>query len=145
MTPTEKSNAWPARDIFWLGYFGSGTPEGARYRNRSLSALGVLVVVQLMTSFGLFQVGVWRLAPALALGLMFGWIAWEWWRYIQSLDELARRLQVEAMAFTYIVGVFVMMALGGLAMAFAWKLSPTVFILLELVRAQRLAVLTRRY
>ena len=145
MTPTEKSNAWPTRDIFWLGYFGAGTPAGARYRNRCLSALGVLMVVQLMTGFGLFHVGVWRLVPALAPGLMFGLIAWEWWRYINSLDELARRLQVEAMAFTYIVGVFVMMALGGLATTFAWRLSPTVFIFLELVRAQRLAVLTRRY
>lgn len=53
---------------------------------------------------------------------------------------------MEAMAFTYIVGVFAMMALGGLGLVYpSALLNPGVLILMEFVRAWRLLKLVRRY
>jgi hypothetical protein len=86
-----------------------------------------------------------KYVAAAAPGLAFLWIAWEWWRYLEQLDELARRMQMEAMAFAYVAGVFVMMALAGLGMAVNVHLSPGLFILMEGVRVWRLLVLARRY
>lgn len=141
---SSEQNAWPKKDILWLGYFGSGTPAGRRYRNRSLSALLVLVLVQF--AFALApKVPAMMIAGGWAAGLVFSYIAVEWWRYLESLDELARRLQMEAMAWTYVWGVAFMMALGGMMTVWGWKLSPALFILLEPVRAWRLWSLTRKY
>ena len=132
---------WPTKDIFWLGYFGAHTPEGLRYRNRSLGALAFLIVA--MCTLVLIPAA--KPLAAVVPGLVFAFIAYEWWRYVTSLDELARRIQMEAMAFTYILGVFVMMALSGLALALQWNINPVVFIFLEPLRAWRLLTLARRY
>ena len=139
----EHAAKWPTRDILSLGYFGSGTPEGARYRNRSLSALALLVIGSALCA-AFKQFTPLRFLMAALPGLAFGYIAWEWWRYINHLDELARRLQMEAMAWTYLIGLFAAMALGGVCAALNWPFNPVLFIVLELVRAHRLLVLSRR-
>ncbi|MFN7923855.1 MAG: hypothetical protein U0Q16_27380 [Bryobacteraceae bacterium] len=85
------------------------------------------------------------------LGLSFTYIGLEWWRYLESLDELERRLQMEAAAWTYVVGIAAAMFLGGIQAMFAgkltplWRLTPLWLILLEPLRAWRLHRIVRRF
>lgn len=41
---------------------------------------------------------------AALLGGTFSYIAWALWRYVSALDELGRRVQMEAVAITYLIG-----------------------------------------
>jgi hypothetical protein len=90
------------------------------------------------------------------LSLMITYIAWETRRYLMSLDELARRLQLEAMAWTYLTGMVLAVWLGTLAplshTLLYWDyrqtmilLIPLAYMLLEFVRAGWLWYLSRRY
>ena len=87
----------------------------------------------------------YRQGVAFVPGLAFAFIAFEMWRYIDSLDELERRLQVDAMAWTYTVAMGLAMLLGGLGMFLGWNLNPMGLILMEPLRAWRLHVLVRRF
>lgn len=140
-----ESSEWPVRQILWLGYFGPNTPEGTRFRNRSVLALALFIGGMLFSAWMREHVWiqfVWAVVP----GLTFGYIAWEWWRYISHLDELARRLQVEAAAWTYGVGLAIAMAFGGIFSVLHWNFNPILMmIVLEPIRAWRLWVLARRF
>ena len=93
---------------------------------------------------------------ALVGGIVITLIALEFRRYLSQIDELARRMQLEAMAWTYLTG-FVVAAWLGVAAAFSqtiahWAFRPAVllvipylFFLLEPVRAGWLYYLSRRY
>lgn len=74
-------------------------------------------------------------------GLALAYVAWERWRYTEALDELARRLYLEAFAITYLVGLALFSVLGMVHELSGWTISPLTFVLLEPVRA---AVLTWR-
>lgn len=140
----ERKAAWPTRDILLFGSFGSGTPDARRFRSRGLSALGLAVTCGVVLAW-LQPAAPVRLPLNALLALPFGYLAWEWWRYITHLDELARRLQVEAMAWTYMIGICAAMALAWLCGLLNWKFNPAFFVLLEPVRAVRLWVLCRRF
>jgi hypothetical protein len=89
-------------------------------------------------------------------GIVIPSIALEFRNYLSEIDELARRMQLEAMAWTYLTG-FVVAAWLGVAGAFSqtvahWAFKPEVllmipclFFLLEWVRAGWLYHLWRRY
>ena len=62
-----------------------------------------------------------------------------------SIDELERRLQMEALAWTYVVGLAVAVTLGGMAIFLRWNINPGLLLLLVPLRAWRLYVLARRY
>ena len=143
--PTDESTStWSTYDIFAMGYFGPNTAGGARYRNRTLCALALFVVtVGAASSLGPTSPA--RFLAAAGPGLTFGFIALEWWRYVGQLDELGRRMQMEAMAWTYTFGLFAFIALGGVSALMHWNLNPIFYIFLELVRAFRLWVLSRRF
>lgn len=78
-------------------------------------------------------------------GFAFSYISWEWWRYMDSLDELERKLQMEAAAWTYVLGIAVAAALGGLYVTLHWRINPGWLFLLEIVRTWRLYWITRRF
>ncbi len=92
----------------------------------------------------------------IAVACLITYIAWEFRRYLHQLDELARRMQLEAMACTYITG-FVIAAWLGVLWPFShflvnWPYKPTVlfmipflYFLLEPVRAGWLYYLSRHY
>jgi len=84
-------------------------------------------------------------AVALLTGLAVAFIAVEMWRYVDSLDELEHRLQMEALAWAYVILIALAMSLGGLALAIGWKIDPAWLIALEPVRAWRLHALVRRF
>ena len=85
---------------------------------------------------------------AILPGAAFGFIGCEFKRYIDALDELARRIQLEAVAWTYLTGFTAACALGGVMLAYdleGWFPNPLWFTLLEPVRGLWLYVVARRY
>lgn len=128
--------------ILALGTFGNKTPAGRRFHNRCLAALAVLVVGTLAVALLPREL---RLLGWPVAGLCMSYINWELWRYLQNIDELERRLQLEAMAFTYVVGLSAAVTLGSVAIFFGWSINPGALIALEPIRAWRLLVLTKRY
>lgn len=139
------SPRWPTGPI--LAYGTLGGPDGRRYQLRCGLALAAMVVCVLATV--LFRSFIpktsVRLIAALAPGVGFAYIAWEFHKYLSALDELARRIQLESIAWTYLCGLALAMPLGGLAMVYDWRLNPMWFIVLEPVRAGWLYFVSRRY
>jgi hypothetical protein len=94
--------------------------------------------------------GAWRVILSLAPGAAYLYIAWELRRYILALDELARRIQLEAMAWTYLAGLVVASLVGGVAFVYGWHwnrlwLNPLLYVFLEPVRGCFLYYVARRY
>jgi uncharacterized BrkB/YihY/UPF0761 family membrane protein len=91
-----QKSSWPTASILIWGTFGAKTPEGRRYHHRCIGALA-LMMVGLFASvlFANVHDRVWWIIPALLPGAAFAFIFWEFRRYIDSLDELARRLQLK--------------------------------------------------
>ncbi|MGD0873304.1 MAG: hypothetical protein ABSB88_27480 [Bryobacteraceae bacterium] len=92
----------------------------------------------------------WRVILSLVPGVAFLYITWEFHTYILALDELARRIQLEAMAWTYLTGLGVAALVGGVALVYGWQwnrlwLNPLWFVFLEPVRACFLYYIARRY
>lgn len=138
------------------GSFGMKSPAGRRYHIRTGFALALLVIVWPL-SFWLGMAGaspslLSRVIAGLAPGLAFGYIAWEARRYWLGLDELARRLQLEAAAYAYLAAVVVSTLLGGLSCilfsgswVWAWCNPLWVFVIAEPARGVILYFLARRY
>jgi hypothetical protein len=129
------------------GTFGAGSPAGRRYHFRSGLALAAVVVCILGSAFVRATSGNGILAVILAVtpGFAFAYIAWEFQKYLSSLDELARRIQLESIAWTYLCGLAAAMLLGGLGLTYGWRLNAFWFIALEPVRAGWLCFVSRRY
>ncbi len=89
--------------------------------------------------------GILKIVIALAPGGTFIYIAWEFRRYLSALDELARRIQFESIAWTYLSGLALAMLLGGVGLVYNWRFNPAWFIVLEPVRAGWLYLVSRRY
>lgn len=139
------SSQWPTRPMLAYGTFGG--PDGRRYHSRCGLALAAMVVCILSSVLlrSLVPKGNLDLIAALAPGAAFFYIAWEFRKYLTALDELARRIQLESIAWTYLCGLAVAMLLGGLGMVYGWRLNPLWFIVLEPVRAGWLYFVSRRY
>jgi hypothetical protein len=118
--------------MLWIGTFGPGSPGGQSYQTACYYALA--------KSYPLVR---WPLA--ILPGAVFTFIAWRLWLYVSQLDELSRRLQMEAMAITYLLGMAVSLLLGGLALVFNWNINPGLYLFLDIVRAFVLVKLARRY
>jgi hypothetical protein len=84
-------------------------------------------------------------------GLSYGYIAWQARKYWLTLDELARRLQLEAAAYTYLLAFAAGALVGGISFVFfdhAWVwvwCNPLWVISMEPARAVILYYLARRY
>jgi hypothetical protein len=151
-TSHSESSNWPACAMLSYGTFGKQTPAGRRYHIRA--AIAVAAIVVLLPAAALlakhFPNTPWLAIQSLAPGFAFAYIAWEFRRYLLSLDELARHIQFEATAWTYLTGLVIAALVGGVAMAYGlqWDrlwLNPFWFILLEPVRAGFLYYVARRY
>jgi hypothetical protein len=135
-----ESAHWPTAPMLAYGTFGSRSPAGRRYHFRT--AMALLAMVVCMIGGALVHV---ELIAAFAPGAGFFYIAWEFRRYLLSLDELARRIQFESIAWTYLSGLVVAMLFGGVALFYGWRVNPGWFIVLEPVRAGWLYFVARRY
>lgn len=129
--------------ILAYGTLGSNTPAGRRYHRRSGMALLLLLVwMVVVASLGHSTL---RLVTPLVPGLVFLYIVYEFRRYLLALDELARRMHMEALAWTYLAGLALAMLVGGVSAGVGWQVNPMWFIVLEPVRAGFLFVISRRY
>lgn len=140
--PAESNSLWPYGTILFYGTFGKTSAAGRRYHQRAGLALLLLVIIQAAGAWVPREYHSWFWPTT---GLAFTYISWEWWRYVISLDELERRLQLEAAAWTYIAGMAVAMTLAGLHAVLGWRIFPGWLLLLEPLRAWRLYKLTRRF
>jgi hypothetical protein len=115
-------------------------------RERKLGAMGLLwrgalwMVMYLLARWLLsleIQSVTARVAIAIAPAPVFGWFAWHWLRMVQKMDELERRIQLEALAFAFPITVLWLMT-AGLLMAAApasvlvgaeqlWVMLPLVY------------------
>ena len=145
-TSDQDTTTWPGSSLLVWGTFGTSTPEGRRYHRRCCLALGVLFVGYFIAA-GL-PPAAGDIVTAVLPGAMFGFISWEFRRYLNALDELARRIQLEALAWTYLTGLTISSALGGVMLAYdlrPWFPNPFWFILLEPIRGLWLYMVSRRY
>jgi hypothetical protein len=77
---------------------------------------------------------------------MFSFIAWSFWKYLSELDELARGIQFQTIALTYLTGLGAAGFVAALGAAGHWAINPLIaYILLEPVRGFWLWVIARRY
>jgi hypothetical protein len=147
---------WPKLDMLTWGTVGSKSPAERRFILRSCIGLSI-VLLCVVAAVALRRVHVGPLSTAKAIaflpGFLIAYVAWEWRRYISSLDELARRMQFEAAAWTYVTGLVAAMWLGALAVVIGWPHGSKalisvpffLFVFLEPVRAAYLYLLSRRY
>jgi hypothetical protein len=144
---------WPASTMLGYGTFGRRTPAGRRYHARTAIALIAMVVVCAAAAIlagDFHHNSPWRVILSLTPGVAYSYIAWELRRYILALDELARRIQLEAIAWTYLTGLAVAALAGGIALVYGWQwsslwLNPLWFVFLEPVRGCFLYYVARRY
>lgn len=92
--------AWPYASLLIFGYFGSGDAGGRRLARRTTAALALIVLGSLGAT-GAFDIGVPQLVWVLAIPLGVALIGWSYARYLGTLDELSRMIQLQAMAFAY--------------------------------------------
>ena len=150
--PEEAKTPWPASSMLFLGTFGSQTPAGRRYHNRCLAASGLLIMaIVLIGGFtrlaGLPLEATFPFTAALP-GVVSAVIAWEFRRYINSLDELARRIQLEAATWTYLTGMVAAIFLWGYSVSSHTPLPaywPALYITLEPIRGVWLYFVSRKY
>jgi len=153
--PSEDSQ-WAKSAMLMWGVFSTRTPEGRQYVRTSCAAITMLLVPSLL--FFIHQYlhlhyvskRVFTSIIAVALPAAFSLIVWEFRKYLLSLDELAQRLQIEAMAWTYLTGFVLAAVLCGIWLESlpnvdALWFCPIWFALLEPVRAGWLYALSRRY
>jgi hypothetical protein len=147
-----EGSKWPAPAMLGFGTFGGRTPAGRRYHTRCAIALVAMVVLELWAGMlsMVFPNAPWRVILSLVPGVSFLYIAWEFRRYLLALDELARRIQLEAIAWTYLTGWVIAVLVGGVAMVYGWQwnrlwLNPMWFMLLEPLRGCFLYYIAQRY
>lgn len=151
-----ESSRWPACPMLLWGTFGTKTPAERRYLSRVLKGAAVFVGWVLFAFAAHLPRPVIGSITSVAVGALVTYIAWELRRYLLVLDELARRMQLEAMAWTYLTGLVVAAWLGALLSfnhtLLHWHigemlllLSPFLYFLLEVVRSWWLYYLSRRY
>src|SRR5688500_7377834 len=99
-TSNHETPTWPGSSILFWGTFGTSTPEGRRYHRRCYAALAALVVGYIVAAA--LPLAARDVVIAALPGVIFGYVIWEFRRYLNALDELARRIQLEALAWTYL-------------------------------------------
>ena len=126
MTESDGSK-WPAAAMLGYGTFGMRTPAGRRYHIRTAIALISMVVIALAIA----AIALEAPQPGVGDGSLPGVLCrvllhclGEFRRYILALDELARRIQLEAVLWTYLTGMAVATFVGGIAMVYGWEWSP---------------------
>lgn len=129
--------------MFYYGTFGSNSAQGARYHRQCMLGLVVLVAGEIVFNvlYSRFAIPSFHRIAQILPGGAFAYIAWSLRRYLLALGELARRMQLEAMAWTYPTGLVAAM----LPFGFGVSLNPAWFLALEPVRATWLVVISKGY
>ena len=70
---------------------------------------------------------------------------WSYWRYLASLDEMGRRIQLEALAIAYGSTLLAFSTLGAAGLILGFSISPAWVLAAEPLRGIVLAINARRY
>jgi hypothetical protein len=129
----------PAR-VLLLGPLGDAPSR--RFHYRSILALvgyaaATCATTWLASTFFLLRVAIAAVA--------FGHIVWQFRVYLGQADELARKIHLEAMGWTYPIALWLGVTFGVVAKVYGWTLNPGLLILLEPVRAAVLYLVARQY
>jgi hypothetical protein len=151
------TSRWEPSSILLWGTLGTRGPAERRYIARCYLAVVFAAGWLIVAKFAHFRPKPLILSmTTLVGGVVITFIALEFRHYLSEIDELARRMQLEAMAWTYLTG-FVVAAWLGVAATFSqtiahWAFKPNVllmvpylFFVLEPVRSGILYHLSRRY
>ena len=157
LASTENSQ-WPSCPIIFWGTFGTKSPAERRYVGSISVAAGVAAcwVAAVALTLHFHPIPMIRAMSPFIAAALFSYVAWELRIYLLALDELARRIQLEAMAWTYLTGMVLAAWLGALGSfthtLLHWKLDvgllvfmPFLYAFLEMVRGGWLYRLSRRY
>ena len=130
-----------------FGTFGSEVPPASQRADRlsRLAFVACLVMIAALAFMPGIEVDVHARLEVALLGLLFAFLAWQRWCYGNGLDELARRLYIEAFAITYLIGLTLFAFFGLLHSLAGWSVDPFVFMVLEPVRALILVWRTRQF
>jgi hypothetical protein len=141
------ASRWPWWSMVLYGHFGpEASLESRRADARSRLAIAgfVLAAIAVTLAPGLEPTVRSRTIAALVPPLL-AYLAWERWRYALGLDELARRLYLEAFAITYLSGLALFSVFGLLDALAGWQVPPLAFVALEPIRAAVLAWRSRPF
>jgi len=145
----EQSNLSHADTAHWsacamIGWGTLGGEAGRRYRNRA--AVAMLVFLG-----GLLLSATLKLRPFMALipGAVFLYLAYEFRKYLLSLDELGRRIMFESITWAYIAAGILAMSVMGIVIAYDLQFQPFWLLVgagvVEPIRSASLYFVARRY
>lgn len=133
-----------------VGCSAEALEQTKRIYGTTLLTRGVLWMVTYAVSRGLLEVvdgQALRVAVALLPTPVFAWFLWTWVRGVARMDELERRIELEALAFAFPVSIIFFATLGLLDVALTldpndfslrnvWLMMPMLYYI-GLWRAQR--------
>jgi hypothetical protein len=158
--PTDENSFWSASDMVFRGTFGTGTLAERRFLSRtriaSAAVLCAVLLIAIAFRFHLLHQPTMGLITLFLPGPLATYIALEGRKYFLTLDELTRRVELEAMAWTYATGSIAAMWLCSIAYALTlrWPLDPKLLswipilvfvVVLGLIQGGYRYLLARRY
>lgn len=120
---------WPLTQMLMRGTFATGTKAERRVAFRSNAVVAVVVGWALATRMlHVADTPAVRVSTVLLGAIALSYYAWEKIKYFFSLDELPRRIEMEGMAWAYVVGVIGAIWAGclGLAASLLWPKAANV-------------------
>jgi hypothetical protein len=145
----EPQMRWPWASIVVFGTFGHLDTAGRRYQQQSAIAFSLAIVGFIAWAvLGTLVREPWVSSlPGLIFTATWAYVSVQAWKYISSLDEMSRSLQLEAMSITYLIGVpvFLFTFFFYRTTGWSWQHLPLIYFALELVRGIVLALRVRRY
>ncbi len=146
----DQASEWSDAAMLITGTMGARTAAEKRYYRCVWSVCILLAIWATWIAWpGHIAVPLWqKCIGALTPGVLFIFNVFEFRRYLSSLDELARKLQYESIAWTYLSGLVVWGFLFGLITAAGWMpgiLAFGWFIFLEPLRGTLLYWFAHRY
>ena len=139
------SGPWPYWTLFFCGHFGRATPASRRLNRQTMvglaivagSAVGATVVNPIWSNSELL------LVPGALAGMI--WIVVAYRRYFRELDELGLRIQLEAIAFAFVVLLCLGFTAGLVAAVTGLRVHPLWIVAGEPLRGLGLVLAARRY
>jgi hypothetical protein len=151
---SDTRSRWPVCEMLMRGTFGTKTPAERRLVRRARS---ILIVFYAIAITGIFRPKLITPAALMFLAAAFiTYYAWEKRKYFHSLDELARRIELEGMAWAYAIGALATLWLAAIAYAASphWTLHSKFFpwgpillfgVMMASVKGAYRYIATRRY
>ena len=153
----QEESRWPLTQMLMRGTFATGSKAERRVAFRSNVVVAVVVGWAVATRMlHIASEPVVRVITVLLAATALSYYAREKVKYFQSLDELPRRIEMEGMAWAYVVGVLAAIWAGCLGFAASvlwpqvghispWSVAYIFAMLLALVKGAYRYFATRRY